>query len=182
MGWSTQGISPLTQMHLSEKKIENNDQVSADAFKAYLERIDYGKQFLTTSDVKTLEKFKTKMDDMFLDGNLDVLDVTSELMNKRIGQIEKHVEKLLDQPLDYKKKDFIETDPKKRKFATSEKELFSHWERLMKFEVESRIIDQREEQSGLATDEKGNKKKPVSDKKLSEAEIEKEARSKVLKS
>ncbi len=172
----------LEQMHLSEKKIERNDELSAQAFKAYLERVDYGKQFLTTSDVKALERFKTKMDDMFLKGDLEILDATAELMNKRIGQIEKHVEKLLEKPLDYKKKDFIETDPKKRQFSLSEKELFAHWERLMKFEVESRIIDQREEQNGLATDEKGNKKKPVSDKKLTEVEIEKEARSKALKS
>ncbi|MES2527145.1 MAG: carboxy terminal-processing peptidase [Bdellovibrionota bacterium] len=172
----------LTQMHLSEKKIEQNDELSSNAFKAYLERVDYGKQFLIAADVKVLEKFKTKMDDMFLDGSLDILDVTSELMNKRIGQIEKHVEKLLEKPLDYKKKETIETDPKKRKFSANEKELFAHWERLMKFEVESRIIDQREEQNGLATDEKGNKKKPVTDKKLTEAEIEKEARVKALKS
>ncbi len=172
----------LTQMHLSEKKIENNDQLSSDAFKAYLERVDYGKQFLTVGDVKELEKYKTKMDDMFLDGNLDILDKTSELMNKRIGQIEKHVEKVLDKPMDYKKKEVIETDPKKRTFSKTEKDLFAHWERLMKYEVEGRIVDQREEQNGLATDEKGNKKKPVSDKKLTEAEIEKEARTKVLKS
>lgn len=172
----------LTQMHLSEKKIEDNNQLSADAFKAYLERVDYGKQFLTAPDVKVLEKYKTKMDDMFLDGNLEILDTTSELMNKRIGQIEKYVEKLLEKPLDYKKKEAIETDPKKRKFLPNEKELFAHWERLMKFEVESRMIDTREEQAGLATDEKGNKKKPVSDKKLSEAEIEKESRAKALKS
>lgn len=172
----------LTQMHLSEKKIEKNDKLSADAFKAYLERVDYGKQFLTAGDVKVLEKYKTKMDDMFLDGNLEILDVTSELMNKRIGQIEKHVEKLLEKPLDYKKKEAIETDPKKRKFLATEKELFEHWDRLMKFEVESRIMDQKEEQAGLATDDKGNKKKPVSEKKLTDVEIEKEARTKALKS
>jgi carboxyl-terminal processing protease len=170
----------LENMHLSNKEID--DTTSQDAFKVYLERLDYGKQFLLQSDVKSLEKFKRQFDDMLIDGNLVILDFSSELMNKRIGSIEKHVEKLLEKPLDYTKKEVLETDPKKRTFPATEKDLFAHWEKLMKYEVMSRIVDQKEEQNGLALDEKGNKKKPVSDKKLSDVEIEKEARSKVLKS
>lgn len=170
----------LENMHLSNKQID--DGLSQDAFKVYLERLDYGKQFLLQSDVKALEKFKRQFDDMLIDGNLVILDQSSELMNKRIGQIEKFVEKYLEKPLDYTKKDFLETDPKKRTFPATEKDLFAHWERLMKYEVMSRIVDMKEEQNGLAVDEKGKKKKPVSDKKLTDAEIEKESREKVLKS
>ena len=170
----------LENMHLSNKSID--DALSENAFKVYLERLDYGKQFLLQSDVKALEKFKKEFDDMLVSGDLKILDTSSELMNKRIGQIEKYVEGLLEKPLDYTKKETLETDPKKRSFQTTEKDLYGHWEKLMKYEVMSRIVDLREEQSGLATDEKGNKKKPTTDKKLSEVEIEKEARSKVLKS
>lgn len=170
----------LENMHLSNKQIDN--ALSENAFKVYLERLDYGKQFLLQSDVKTLEKFKREFDDMLISGDLAILDTSSELMNKRIGQIEKFVEGLLAKPLDYTKKEALETDPKKRTFPTTEKDLNAHWERLMKYEVLSRIVDMKEEQNGLATDEKGNKKKPTSNKKLSDAEIEKEARSKVLKS
>jgi carboxyl-terminal processing protease len=170
----------LENMHLSNKQIDNS--LSENAFKIYLERLDYGKQFLLQADVKSLEKYKKELDDMLISGDLVILDLSSELMNKRIGQIEKYVEGLLANPLDYNKKEVLETDPKKRKFPASEKELFTHWEKLMKYEVLSRIVDLQEEQNGLATDEKGNKKKPTTEKKLSDVEIEKEARSKVLKS
>ena len=170
----------LENMHLSNKEIDNS--LSENAFKVYLERLDYGKQFLLQSDVKALEKYKRSFDDMLISGDLAVLDATAELLNKRIGQIEKYIDELLMKPLNYSKKDFLETDPKKRHFPVSDKELFAHWEKLMKLEVLSRIVDMREEQNGLATDEKGNKKKPVSDKKMSEDELEKEARAKVLKS
>jgi carboxyl-terminal processing protease len=132
--------------------------------------------------VKELEKYRESFDEMMISGDLAILEVSSELMNKRIGQIEKHIETLLSKPLDYTKKEFLETDPKKRKFPKNEKELFSHWDRLMKFEVLSRMVDKKEEQEGLVTDEKGNKKKPTSDKKLSQTEIEKDSRDKVLKS
>jgi carboxyl-terminal processing protease len=170
----------LENMHLQNKTI--NDKLSEDAFKIYLERLDYGKQFLLESDVKTLEKFKRQFDDMLISGNLEILEISSELMNKRIGSIEKHVEKVLEKPLDYNQKADLETDPKKRIFLKTEKELFEHWSRLMRFEVLSRMVDKREEQDGLATDEKGKKKKPKDDKKLTEVEIEKDAREKVLKS
>ena len=170
----------LENMHLSNKQIDNT--LSENAFKVYLERLDFGKQFLLQSDVKSLSNSKREFDDMLISGDLKILDDSSELLNKRIGQIEKHVEALLTKPMDYTKKDVIETDPKKRIFPANEKELFAHWDRLMKYEVMSRIVDMKEEQNGLATDEKGNKKKPTTDKKLSEVEIEKDARSKVLKS
>ena len=170
----------LENMHLSNKQIDNT--LSENAFKVYLERLDFGKQFLLQSDVKSLSNSKREFDDMLISGDLKILDDSSELLNKRIGQIEKHVEGLLAKPMVYTKKDVIETDPKKRIFPANEKELFAHWDRLMKYEVMSRIVDMKEEQNGLATDEKGNKKKPTTDKKLSEVEIEKDARSKVLKS
>lgn len=170
----------LENMHLSNKEID--DHLSENAFKVYLERMDYGKQFLLSSDVKQLEKYKRSFDDMLISGDLAVLETSSELMNKRIGQIEKYVEKLLEKPLDYKKKELLETDPKKRHFPDTEKDLYAHWEKLMRFEVLSRIVDLKDEQNGVATDENGKKKKPVSDKKLTDVEIEKEARSKVLKS
>jgi carboxyl-terminal processing protease len=170
----------LENMHLANKQV--NKELSESAFKIFLERLDYGKQFLLQSDVKQLEKFKRSFDDMLISGELNILDLSSELMNKRIGQIEKHVEKVLEKPIDFKKKEAIETDPKKRNFMLTEKELFEHWDRLIKFEVLSRMIDLKDEQSGVATDDKGNKKKPTTDKKLTDTEIEKEARSKVAKS
>lgn len=170
----------LENMHLSNKEI--NDALSENAFKLYLERLDYGKQFLLESDVKQLEKYKRSFDDMLISGDLAILDTSAELMNKRIGQIEKYVDGLLAKPLDYSKKEALETDPKKRKFPKNEKELYDHWEKLMKYEVLSRIVDTREEQAGLATDSNGKKKKSKTEKKLSETEIEKDSREKVAKS
>lgn len=171
----------LENMHFTGKQINNS--LSKNSFDVFLERLDYGKQFLLQKDVNQLEKFRENFDDMMLSGNLTILDASSELMNKRIGQIEKFVEGKLAKPLDYNKKEWIETDPKKRKFLKSEKELFSHWERLLKFEILSRIVDKKEEQSGVALDNNGKKKKPKkNNKKLTDSEIEKEAREKVLKS
>jgi carboxyl-terminal processing protease len=170
----------LENMHLSNKEI-NND-LSQDAFKLFLERLDYGKQFLTEADVSELEKYKKSFDEMMISGELAILEGSSQLLNKRIAEIEKHVEEILKKPMNYSIQETFQTDPKKRKFSKNQQELFSHWSKLIKFEVLGRMVDLKEEQDGLVTDDKGKKKKPKSDKKLSEAEIESEARSKVLKS
>ena len=61
----------LENMHLSNKQIDNF--LSENAFKVYLERLDYGKQFLLQSDVKDLEKLKKELDDMVLSGDLKIL-------------------------------------------------------------------------------------------------------------
>jgi carboxyl-terminal processing protease len=170
----------LENMHLSNKEIDN--KLSEDAFKSFLERVDYGKQFLLETDVKELEKYKKSFDEMIISGELAILDLSSTIFNQRIAEIEKHVEDILKKPFNYKTKETIQTDPKKRKFLKTKKDLFDHWSRLIKYEVMGRIVDIREEQEGLATDEKGKKKKPVSEKKLTESQIEVEARNKVLKS
>jgi len=170
----------LENMHLENKNIDKN--LSENSFKIFLERLDYGKQFLLQSDVKELEKFKRSFDEMLISGNLVILDKSAELMNTRIGQIEKHIEALLSKPLDYNKADTLETDAKKRTFPKTEKDLFSHWEKLMRYEVMSRMVDAKEERDGLVLDEKGEKKKSKTDKKLTDKEIEKESREKVLKS
>lgn len=170
----------LENMHFTGKEI--NNELSRNAYKVYLERLDYGKQFFLESDVKQLDKYRESFDDMMVSGDLAVLDASAELMNKRIGQVESFVEGLLKKPFDYNKKDFLETDPKKRTYPKTEKELFDHWERLMRYEVLSRIVDKKEEQDGLLIDDKGKKKKNKTDKKLTDAEIEKEAREKTLKS
>lgn len=169
----------LENMHLSNKKIDK--KLSEQAYKLYLERVDYGKQFLLASDVKELDKFKTKFAEELESGNLQVLEATSTIMTKRIGEIEAYIKEYLAKPLDYTKKDILETDTKKRQFPKTMNELKDHWAKLMKFEVMGRIADLKDEQNGVAEDSKG-KKKAKPEKKLSEVEIEKEAREKVLKS
>ncbi len=92
----------LENMHLSNKEI--GDNLSQEAFKLFIERLDYGKQFLLISDVTALEKYKKSFDDMMISGDLAVLEASTQIFNKRIGEIEKHVEEILKAPLNYKQK------------------------------------------------------------------------------
>jgi len=181
----------LENMHLANKTI--NDELSKAAFKLYLERIDFGKQFLTQDDVSALKSYETRMDDELTSGRLTILESTATLMNKRIPQVEKWIDELLSKPLDYNKKETIESDPEKRVFSKNETELKAHWAKILKYDVMGRLADLKEERDqdpAKAQEEKKknkkNKKKSSADgedlKKLSEKQLEEKARKKTAES
>jgi len=181
----------LENLHLANKTV--NDDLSKEAFKLYLERVDYGKQFFTEADVKSLSAYADKMDDELVSGRLTILEATTKLINKRLPQVEGWITEILAKPLDYKKKETLETDPEKRKFSKDEKEMRALWERSLKYDVMGRLADLKEERDQdpvkKAEDAKktGKKKKKSSAdgedlKKLDDVALEAKARAKTAES
>lgn len=170
----------LENYHISKKRL-NND-LSENAFEMYLERVDYGKQFLTKKDVESLEKFEEEFDDMLSNGDLSVIKKTEAIMSKRIPFVSSYVKKLLEGKFDFTKKEEYETDPKKREYAESESELKERWRKLIKLEVLVQYFDLKDEQEGLKKDKDGKKKKAVEkSKRLGQKELVKKAQEKVAK-
>lgn len=183
----------LENMHLANKSID--DKLSQEAFKLYLERVDYGKQFLLESDVKQLRKYATQMDDELTSGQITIIDTTNKIMDKRLGQTLKWVEELLAKPFDYKKKEILQTDVEKRTFSKSEKELKALWSKILKYDVMSRLADLKEErdqdpakkaEEAKKAGKKKKKKKSAADgedlKNLDDAALEAKARGKAMES
>lgn len=172
----------LQNWHFTKKKID--DDLSEKAFKLFLERIDFGKQFLLKEDVKKLGKFEDKFDDELESGKLEVVQMSSTIMEKRIKEVDKYVESLLKKPFDYEKAETLETDPEKRDYASSMKDLKDRWRKILKFDVMNQYIDLVDEQNGEGKDKDKEKKKKAKKeitKKLSDKELEKKARDKVAK-
>ncbi|MCO4755144.1 MAG: carboxy terminal-processing peptidase [Bacteriovoracaceae bacterium] len=172
----------LQNWHFTKKKID--DDLSEKAFKLFLERIDYGKQFLLKGDVEKLSAFEDKFDDELESGKLEVVQLSSELMKKRIKEVNKHVSELMKKPFNYEKTEHFETDPDKRSFASNMTELKERWRQSLKFDVMNQYLDLMDEQNGENDDKDKKKKKKklkVKTKKLSDKELEKKAREKVEK-
>lgn len=178
----------LENYHITKKKLD--DSVSKNALDLYIERIDYGKQFLTRADINTLNKYKNNIDNELSDGNLKLIHVTSKIMKQRVPMIEKYVEEILKKEFDYNKAEILETDAKKRKFLGTEAELKKRWRKIVKYEVLAQYLDLVDEQNGDLSPrqkrekkkkEKRSKKKAKPEKKLSEKELRAKAREKVAK-
>ncbi len=171
----------LENYHLSQKKINNN--LSRDAFKMYLEKIDYGKQFLTKKDISKLEKFEDEFDDQLKTGDLSIVRMSSQIMHERIPYIQKHVEALLKKDIDFSKDDKYETDSKKREYVSSKDALKERWRKLVKLEVLLQYFELKDEQDGINDDDKKKKKtkKKVAKKNQTKEQMIKSAKEKVGK-
>jgi carboxyl-terminal processing protease len=178
----------LENMHYAKLKVE--DDISQKAFKLFIERMDYGKQFLIQPDVKSLEKYMFKMDDLMTSGKLEVVEVAYDILLKRQKYVKELIFKRLKQPFNLKKsKGMLETDPEKRKYVSNLEDLGKLWEKLLTWDVLSKYADFQQEQEDLKKNKKKDKDKKAKkeekkEKKkiLSKKELEKKARDAVAKS
>ncbi len=164
-------VEGLQELHYQPQAL--NDEFSERVYDLYMKRLDNGKRFLTQSDVKKLTKYQTVLDNQVKSGQLDFLNVSIDLFEKRKGQIQGYYKEILAEPFDFTVEEKVETDGEKLKFAKNEKELREIWRKSLKFQVMTRLADLIEDE------EVADNGKDLAPKTY--AELEKEARAKVLK-
>lgn len=177
----------LENIHLVKKKID--DDLSEKAFGQYLEKLDYGKQFLLSGDVKELKKYSKQMDDELVSAEFGLIDVSTKVMNQRYSQVKAYVTDILKNPFDFSKAVSIETDPKKRKFLNSDAELKDLWEKILRQETLTRFYELKEDREkqvkGIKEDKAAKNKKRRSStedlKKKTDVDLEKMAREEISK-
>jgi carboxyl-terminal processing protease len=150
------------------KKIKIDDSLSEHAFKEYLKRVDYSKQFLIKKDVKELSQYKKLMDDQMVSGMHQLLDRTNNILKKRIKLAQTWQKEIFKKNFDFNKKEFLELDPDKKEYVKSEKELKGRWRKVFKQSALIRylsLIEQKEEDIKEAKKPKSKKDKNKEKKK-----------------
>ena len=147
VAWRAKLLSNLIRtkfntQHYSHKKIDDN--LSQAAFKLYIKQLDYEKRFLLQSDIEKLSQFSTKIDDEINTGIMKLPDVATELLDRRITEVRKIVNSLLDKGFDFNRAEDLEVDPEKRDFVSNLDELRDLWRKMLKYEVANRIISYQE--------------------------------------
>ncbi|WP_127714237.1 carboxy terminal-processing peptidase [Halobacteriovorax sp. HLS] len=176
----------LENYHYIDHKIDKD--LSKQAFGEFFKKLDYGKQFFLQSDIKKLEKYKTKMHEEMMSGNHDMVNDAIKIFRKRIVDVDKVRKEVFKKQFTWTSSERFELDPDKRKFAANEKELADHWRKVFKQATLGRYIALKEEQDDL----KNNKKKPSKKTKkkakkapkvkiLTDAEIKKKAHEAISK-
>ncbi|MCP5048603.1 MAG: tail-specific protease, partial [bacterium] len=172
--------SGLDRWHYSDVKI--NDEFSEKAFDVFLDFFDFSKQFLLKEDVKELRKYSDKIDDQFVIGSTELMDTATQLLEKRIRQVQEFLPQLLARPFDFNKEENYELDAEKRVYSANIDQLKEHWRKLLKQRTLTRYI-------GLLEAEKNKKNKGKTINKANKAkitakvnpELEEKARNLVLK-
>lgn len=130
-------VTLLSKQHVRHLPID--DALSKESFKQYIQSIDGPKLLLLEEHVTALSRYSEDMDDEMRAGDLVLARKGAALINARRTLITKLVADLLASPFDFKAKEFLETDPKKRVHCKSEAELRDRWRGVLKLQVLERI-------------------------------------------
>ena len=177
-------LQGLTQLHYQPEKLD--DQFSQRVFDLYLKRVDVNKQLLLAPEVAALRQYQTKIDDELRGSSHEFLDATSQLLSKRMLEVQAIYRQILAKPFDFTVQENWETDPAKAVYAASAAAQREQWRKMLKYQTLARL-------SEMMDDEVNKKDKPLAAAKVSASpgtissrprtavEMETEARKRVLK-
>ena len=163
----------LTRSHFVVK--EMNDDFSEYVFNEFIDGLDPNKRYFTQKDLKDFEKYKYDIDNQLLREDLSFYRIVYERFTKKIKNAKSYYGDLLTSPFNFKKKESIDVDYDNILFAKNETQLKDYWRKQLKLSVLIRVEEKIKKETAK---KKENNKYTIKNFK----ELEKEARSEVLKS
>lgn len=163
----------LTRSHFVVK--EMNDDFSEYVFNEFIDGLDPNKRYFTQKDLKDFEKYKYDIDNQLLREDLSFYRIVYERFTKKIKNAKSYYGDLLTSPFNFKKKESIDVDYDNIFFAKNETQLKDYWRKQLKLSVLIRVEEKIKKETAK---KKENNKYTIKNFR----ELEKEARSEVLKS
>ena len=163
----------LKEVHYSPKKID--DEFSKVLFKKFLTDrfVDESKNILLQSDIQSLKRFETKLDDEILGANVVFVPAVSEIIHNRLPEVALLYKEFLSKPFDFTRDETINLNPDQYDFPKNEADRKESWRKRLKYLVLDRYADLLENREK----NKGTEGYVIK----TDAELEKEARDRVLK-
>ncbi len=132
-------LAGLRQLHYKPAALDN--QFSEKAFDLHLKYLDSRKRFLTKEDVDALRKYRLELDEQVKDSDYAYFDFAVNLIDKRIKEARGVYEEIMKEDFNFNQSDKIQANVLKMDYPKNKTELRKYWERLMKYEVLSRVVD-----------------------------------------
>ena len=162
----------LKQLHYSPKDI--NDQFARQVFKKFMEELDGDKSHFLQSDLDSLKKYETLIDEEILGtAPIQFAPAVSAIYDRRIKEVTGIYREILSKPFDFTKDETAVLDGDKLTYAANAAERKERWRKKMKYYTLERyadLVEQREKNK----DQKGFVVKQ-------DSTLEREARERVLK-
>lgn len=128
-----------------------DDSFSKKAFKAYLERLDYGKNFLFRSDIEALQKYSLLVDDGWRSGRFSLAEDGDKILKNRVRQAQAYCKELFKKPLEFRKEEALELDPRKRGYFLDAAALQEYWRKRVKYMALTYYLDLIGEEKGATS-------------------------------
>lgn len=160
----------LSQGHFAPKEI--NDEFSRKIFIKYFENLDPEKNIFLASDIKSLDRFATRVDDEVKGAPVEFFKEAGNVFDKRVKELEEVYKSLLAKPFDFTVAETYQGDSDKKSFSSSEADRRDEWRKYLKYLTLQRYADMMDSRESSKGKEGAINK--------ADAELEKEAREKVL--
>lgn len=121
----------LNSLHYSPKRVD--DKLSAQIFTRFIEELDPDKDILLKEDLKSLEKYRNRIDDEINGDSISFFKEAMQLFVKRAAQLNEKLAAISEKPFDFEKDESIIVDNKDKRFATNESEQMEKWRLRVKF-------------------------------------------------
>jgi len=114
------------------RKQDLDDSLSSVIFDNYINSLDGSKANFRLSDINYLSKYKTQLDNDFLQGNVDVGFQIFRIFRDRSNERLEYVYDILDNGFDFSKEETINLETDKVAWAKSAEELNERWRKIIK--------------------------------------------------
>lgn len=115
------------------RKITLNDSLSATILDHYIKEMDNNKSYFLASDIKSFEKYRSTIDDLTVQENIEPAYEIYNLFRKRYKErMDYALNTLINQNFDYSSNEVYETEREKEPWAKSTEELNDLWRKVVK--------------------------------------------------
>ncbi len=160
----------LEKNHYDPKKIDDN--FSKLIFKNYLTDLDPDKNLFLQSDINTLKKYETEIDDEIHGADLAFYPAVIVIYKQRLGETPVIYKDILAKPFNFSVDEKVQLDPDKLSYPANDAVRKEQWRKRLKFLTLERFIDLQNQRM------KAGEKDSIRLK--TDAQLETEARGKVL--
>ncbi len=133
--------------------VELDDTFSARLWKDFLDELDPAKHYFIQSDIEEFSRYKTRLDDEIMMGNLFFFDQVYERFLTRIKETESLNDELLSQKLNISTPDSLNTDYEHKDFPKDLAERKERWIKELKMRYLSHLYNAEEEDEEKAKDD-----------------------------
>ncbi len=128
----------VSSHHLLQKPFDS--AISAQAWTNYLRILDYDRSYFTQADIDTFERYRLRMSDNLLKGDLEFPVKAYELLKKRHGERLAFVKAMLATNIDFSVEESYEWKRKDAPWCRDAAEQDALWRKRVKNDVLSRIV------------------------------------------
>lgn len=122
---------------------EMDADFTEEVFHTYMKSLDSRKQFFTQEEVDDLREKMNNIDERIQSYDLSFFQESHRMYKNAFRRAEKYYKSILEEPFNYDSKELLERDPEKLDFMADTIALKEYWEKLLKYETISRIIDKK---------------------------------------